>query len=94
MFFPSVLKMNNIPEPYKSAHEHLTHNKEELANSDACSCCYCLKTFSPSEIIDWVGSGGTTAICPYCDINAVLGSDSKLPFEDVDFLQTMYDYWF
>ncbi|MFZ1392128.1 MAG: hypothetical protein WAS23_11115 [Dokdonella sp.] len=53
----------------------LSFNRKALKESQIAVCVYCMKEFSPSKIIEWVdeGSGGETALCPYCDIDAVVG---------------------
>ena len=36
-----------------------------------CGCYYCLEIYPFSEIKKWVDNG-TTPVCPYCHIDAVL----------------------
>ena len=53
----------------------LSFNRKALMASQIAACVYCMKEFSPSRIVDWVdeGSDDETALCPYCDIDAVVG---------------------
>lgn len=88
------------------AHRHCGLNRNEIARSANCGCFYCVATFAPSEIHEWVdvhdgleegparlGEKGT-ALCPRCGIDAVLGSASGLPVGDTDFLRRMNGRWF
>ena len=87
-----------------AAHQHCTANRADLMKSDLCACLYCLKTFPPSEIAMWAEeiSEGTqevpedewTAICPYCPVDAVIGSASGYPVNDQVFLLAMHKHWF
>jgi len=87
-----------------SAHAHCKANHEELMRSEVCACLYCLKTFPPTEIEFWVEelSDDTqnvpkeqrTAMCPYCPVNAVIGSASGYPVTDARFLKAMHEHWF
>lgn len=78
------------------AHAHCAINRQELAESGKCGCFYCLKIFSPSRIMQWIMDDegqDTTAICPFCTVDAVLGERSGYPIE-TDFLRRMQEYWF
>lgn len=76
------------------AHKFCKGNEPRLQDCQKCGCFYCMKIYSPSEIIEWhpEHDGVRTAICPYCAIDSVLSE------KDVDinkeFLQSMYDQWF
>ena len=56
-----------------------------------------MRTFPPSEIKIWIDkdfSGvGQTALCPFCPVDSVLGSESGYPIVP-EFLKAMRDYWF
>lgn len=58
-----------------------------------CGCFYCLKIFHPNEIIEWIDEPGKTALCPFCEIDSVIGESSGFPIT-VEFLQQMQQYWF
>jgi len=52
--------------------------------------------FPPAAIEEWideVDGVGTTAICPRCGIDSVIGSSAGFPMTR-DFLTTMRLYWF
>ena len=74
------------------AHKYSTNHRKELENSNLCGCFYCLEIFPPSEITTWIDEG-TTALCPYCSIDSVIGSASGHSITKV-FLSDMCRYWF
>jgi len=74
------------------AHKHCTNNKQTLIADDLCGCFYCLKIFNPKEIKSWT-DGDKTAICPYCEIDSVIGKNSGFPITD-EFLRAMKEHWF
>jgi len=81
----------------KTAHLGSCFNKDEIINSDTCGCFYCENLFISSEIEQWYkedehSMGGETAICPKCNIDAVLSD--KYPIFDKKFLSVMRKYWF
>ena len=64
--------------------------------SEVCGCFYCRKTFGPEQITEWVDfhdGVGTTALCPRCGIDAVIGSASGYPITEA-FLAAMHRRWF
>ena len=60
--------------------------------SENCGCFYCGSIFEPSKITEWIDED-TTALCPSCGIDSVIGSASKFPITP-DFLKRMQSYWF
>ena len=81
----------------EAAHKHSIFNKNEILNSDICGCFYCLKTFKPTEIIEWTDEDnpkGETAQCPFCAIDSVLGDKSGFPVDNIDFLVQMRSFYF
>src|SRR2546422_11711043 len=74
-----------------NAHSHSGHNLEEVQKSPNSGCFSCLKIFSSSEVTEWLADG--TVLCPYCDIDSVLGSMSGYPLTK-DFLVEMNKRWF
>jgi hypothetical protein len=79
-----------------AAHEGSIYHRHILLESESCGCFFCLAIFSPGEIVKWVDEVdqvGTTAICPKCGIDAVIGSASGCPVTQ-DFLRQMQRYWF
>jgi hypothetical protein len=86
------------------AHRHSARHRIEIKESEMCGCFYCLEIFLPQEIEDWVDwpqgtpadqelDMGTTALCPKCGIDSVLGSKSGFPITS-EFLAKMKEHWF
>jgi hypothetical protein len=82
--------------PILDAHKHSSGHRAEVLASDRCGCFYCLSVFGPNEIEEWVDEideVGTTAVCPRCGIDSVIGSRSGYPIAP-EFLETMHRHWF
>ena len=78
------------------AHKHCTYNREEIIHSEICGCFYCLATFKPTEIDEWIDEKdgiGQTAMCPKCGIDSVIGSRSGIAITK-EFLDKMHQHWF
>ena len=60
--------------------------RHHLEQTDKCGCYYCLRIFSPKDIDEWVDAN-STAICPFCGIDAVVPFQLDL---DID-LDTFHD---
>ena len=78
------------------AHNHCMDNQAEVLTSELCGCFSCLRTFPPVEIKDWItgkNEESLMAICPYCGIDSVIGSESGYPVTH-EFLEKMQKYWF
>ena len=92
-----------VTQSHIEAHKNSSRHRDEILSSELCGCFYCLKVFSPSDIMDWVDETnndetainqvGQTALCPHCGIDSVIGSKSGFPITS-DFLKTMKSYWF
>lgn len=80
------------PETLQDAHRFSSHHRDSLESSDLCGCFHCATTFRSVEIEEWT-DGDSTALCPYCGIDAVLG-DIDVPDLSVDFLTAMREYWY
>ena len=76
-----------------AAHRYCTNNRESLKKDSVCGCFYCLKIFSPTEITEWIKDANKTALCPYCEIDSVIGEGLGYPITK-DFLEEMKKYWF
>lgn len=87
-----------------NAHKHASHHRAAILASQSCGCFHCLAVFTPDRIIAWVDSpqgtpkdlkseSGTTATCPHCGIDAVIGSSSGYPITR-EFLEEMQEHWF
>ena len=86
--------MEDVIEAHKFSNNHM----EELMKDKLCGCFCCLEIFNPKEIKEWIKVKNKcdefgTAICPYCDIDSVIGESSGFPITK-DFLTKMRDYWF
>jgi hypothetical protein len=76
-----------------AAHKHSSNHRHEIERSAICGCFYCCKTFASAEVEEW-WDDGDTAECPYCGIDAVIGSASDYPVGDQPFLEAMQKRWF
>jgi len=80
----------------ESAHKHSSGHRDEVLGSDVCGCFYCRATFPPAEIEEWIDEQEgvcTTALCPRCAVDSVIGSRSGFALTP-EFLREMHDYWF
>ena len=76
------------------AHSSSFNNMDELRKSQKCGCFYCLKVFQSDEIEEYIeDEPHGTALCPYCDIDSVIGESAGYPLTE-DFLTRMKRYWF
>lgn len=78
------------------AHKHIANHRPELERSSVCGCFHCLNVFTPDKIDEWtdeLDGRGTTAICPKCGVDSVLGDASGFPIE-TEFLKSMRRVWF
>ena len=84
----------NVP-PHIAAHQHCIRNHDEVLASESCGCFYCLAVFPTADIKKWIDErdGTTTAACPHCGIDSVIGSSSGYPITP-DFLRQMQLHWF
>ena len=80
----------------EEANKHTLFHREELLQSELCGCFHCKGIFPPGEITEWKypkKGVGTTAVCPMCGMDTVIGSASGYPIIE-DFLEQMYLRWF
>jgi len=80
----------------ESAHRSSSGHRAEVLSSELCGSFYCCQTFRAAEIEDWVDEVddvGTTALCPRCGIDTVIGSGSGVALTP-EFLREMHNYWF
>lgn len=79
----------------QNAHGYAFRNRRLLNVSDTCACFYCLNTFKPSTILEWIDSKNPdTAMCPICGIDAIIGDKSGMPIDDIEFLKQMQSIYF
>ena len=82
-----------IEPDYVRAHRYSIRHRKEIEASATCGCFYCLATFSPREIKSWLEEGDGTALCPFCSIDSVIGSEAGFPITE-EFLAKMRHHWF
>lgn len=80
------------------AHAYSNNHKAALEKDNLCGCFYCLEMFPPSKIDEWIIDDNPcdylgTAICPYCEIDSVIGESSGYPITK-EFLAAMNKIWF
>ena len=82
---------------YYAAHQYSSNHREQVLESKQCGCFYCLEIFPPSKIDEWVDENeneiGQTALCPFCGVDSVIGSDSGVSITE-EFLKAMHQVWF
>lgn len=85
---------------FKQIHSECGWHEEAIQKSTVCGCFYCLSTFPPSEIEEWVDEPedcprgpGRTAICPKCGIDAVLPESEHYKLTK-ELLEAMNKEWF
>lgn len=86
------LKGESFMRAVEQASKHSIYNKRKLERSTKCGCYHCLEVFDPKEITSWIDDG-RTALCPYCNIDSVLGDVSDYPL-DGETLDKLNKYWF
>ena len=87
-----------VEPDYIRAHRFSNNHMEALKKDKKCGCFYCLNIFDPNEITEWIVANNPcdehgTAVCPYCEIDSVIGESSGYPITR-EFLKKMNDYWF
>ena len=96
--------IHNCEEDVIKAHKYCIRNKIALGASRSCGCFRCLSIFSPEEISDWIIERNffdadwkrdelSTARCPYCGTDSVIGDSSGFAIT-TEFLGEMEKYWF
>lgn len=84
------------PDAYV-AHKYSSRHRSQVLQSRICGCFYCLHIFAPGDIVEWIDRDdtglGTTAVCPRCNIDSVIGSESGYPIT-TQFLERMKRFWF
>ena len=76
------------------AHKHSIRHKSKIISDDKCGCFCCISIYTPSEIVEWIDDGeDSTALCPICGIDSVIGESSGYPIE-LEFLTRMKKHWF
>jgi hypothetical protein len=55
--------------------KRMHHNRSAIEAANLCGCISCEQIFQRREIRRWVAAGAT-AVCPRCDVAAVVGSSA------------------
>ncbi|OAF14301.1 hypothetical protein AYJ54_42215 [Bradyrhizobium centrolobii] len=78
--------------PLRLAHKKSSNHRADIERSQRCGCFFCKKTFGPDQIVDWVDED-STALCPECGIDSVIGDASDVQITKA-FLEEMHTAWF
>lgn len=73
-------------------HTYSTNNRELILRSNRCVCFHCKKEMSPEQIEGYL-EGENTALCPYCQVDAILPDAIDHELDD-DIIEKMNQYWF
>ena len=89
--------MELTEEDYKNIYRKSTNHKKQLEKDRICGCFCCEMIFHPSEIEEWcpekMDREEVTAICPYCDVDAVVGESSGYKITK-ELLRKLNKRWF
>lgn len=90
-------RVSQFPPEIRYAHDKCSNHRDQLLKSTICGCFYCCELFEPTAIEEWIDGNehgiGTTALCPVCHIDSVIGSGSGIEITK-QFLERMHQYWF
>jgi hypothetical protein len=80
----------------ETAYRHSIYNREEVLQSNFCSCFYCSRTFKSKEVVEWIDESSkiATAQCPFCGIDSVIGDKSGYPVTNKIFLEGLHSIYF
>lgn len=76
---------------YQKMRNKSRHNRHDVNKSEWCACFSCLETFKPWDVREWADSG-TTALCPKCGIDAVIGDSAG--YDDMDDMRKLQEVYF
>jgi hypothetical protein len=62
-------------------HKATIANKKLLSNSKDCGCFHCLNHFPVKKLRYWNDTPYKTAVCPSCNIDSIIGSDTRVDDE-------------
>ena len=85
-------EQRNVDIELLAAHKCSIQHRRQIKASKFCGCFHCRKIFPRNKVKQWVDAG-TTAICPMCGIDSVIGDASGFPVTK-DFLTKMCQVWF
>ncbi len=47
------------------------YNRHSIQRAEKCGCYFCIRVFDSKEVVEW-RDNGNTAVCPNCEVDAVL----------------------
>ncbi len=69
-------------------------SRKNLLSCEEVGCFHCLEIFTPAKILNWVDVDdkgiGQTALCPFCEIDAVIGFHSAIPLSK-EYLKRLHE---
>lgn len=89
--------MNEYNYKYlKNAHAHTRNNFNEIISGEKFLCIYCKKIQKSEEYLinEHLILDESTLCCLNCGIDSVIGEKSGYPIFDIEFIETMNEYWF
>ena len=90
--YGKALREGTIDKTLLAAHGCSKDHRAQIDASSLCGCFCCLSTFQPKKIETWIDDE-TMALCPFCEIDAVIGDASGYPITK-EFLSEMCEAWF
>ena len=90
--YGKALREGTIDKTLLAAHGCSKDHRAQIDASSLCGCFCCLSTFQPTKIETWIDDE-TMALCPFCEIDAVIGDASGCPITK-EFLSEMCEFWF
>jgi hypothetical protein len=94
ILFTSIA-LNMVHDILNEAHRCSIHNKQQIMDSLFCGCFFCKQIFKAYEVKEFINEpkGESTAYCPYCDMDTLIGDASNYPITE-EFLAEMNKKWF
>ena len=77
-------------------HDWASYHREVVESSQYVGCYYCLRSYCPSHIKEWINDD-QTALCGFCGIDAVIPGELLHACEILNCWQVLQDlkaYWF
>lgn len=93
--FEKMAKANReriIDPKFRAAHNCSSNHRLQIEASTKCGCFFYQRIFQPGIIEDWTDED-TTALCPFCGMDVVLGDASGFPISKI-FFADMYQVYF
>ncbi len=88
------MKAHFLPTKLEIAHKLSIWNRVAVEASDKVGCFYCNEVYPASDVVEWCDEGASTALCPRCGVDSVLGEASWAGATNKSFLTEMNERWF